>query len=131
VAVLLSALAAATWFAFSLLLAAVVGRAFLHGATLAAVATPVTVMAGLVLARSTLLWASEVVAQRAADGIERSLRDRVAGKLFALGPAHTRGERAGELVHAEVGAAEALVEYVTGYRRARLLAGSCPRWRPP
>jgi ATP-binding cassette subfamily C protein CydD len=99
---------------------------FLHGATLAAVALPLAAMAGLALARSTLLWAAEVAAQRSADGIERSLRERVVAKLFALGPAYARGERAGELVHTAVGTAEELCEYVTGYRRARLLAGIVP-----
>jgi ATP-binding cassette, subfamily C, bacterial CydD len=99
---------------------------FLHGAALAAVTAPLAAMAGLVLVRSALLWASEVVAQRGANGIERSLRERVMAKLFALGPAHARGERAGELVHTAVGTGEALSEYVVGYRRARFLAGIVP-----
>ena len=122
----LSVLAAAAWFAFALLLAAVVARVFLHGAGLEAVAGPLAAMAGLVPARAALLWASEVVAQRSADDLERSLRDRVMAKLFALGPVHARGERAGELVHTAIGAVESLGEYVTGYRRARLLAAIVP-----
>ena len=122
----LSTLAAGACLAFSLLLAAVVGRVFLRGATLAAVAVPLAAMAGLVLARSALLWASEVTAQRAAGDVERSLRERVVAKLFALGPAHARGQRAGALVHTAVGTGEALGEYVVGYRRARLLAGIVP-----
>jgi len=107
-------------------LASVIGRVFLHGATLAAVVVPAAAMAGLVLCRSALLWSSEVVAQRAGDGVERSLRERVVAKLYALGPAHVRGERAGELVHTAVGTGEVLGEYVAGYRRARLLAGIVP-----
>jgi thiol reductant ABC exporter CydD subunit len=107
-------------------MAAVVGRVFLHGATLGAVAEPLAAMAGLVLTRAALLAASEHVAERAADTVERSLRDRVVAKLFALGPVYARGERAGALVHTAVGAAEELGEYVTGYRRSRLLAGIVP-----
>lgn len=122
----LSVLAAGAWFAFALLLAAVVDRVFLHGAALGAVAGPLAGMAGLVAARAGLLWSSEVVAQRSADELERSLRERVVAKLFALGPAFARGERAGELVHTAIGAAESLGEYVTGYRRARLLAMVVP-----
>jgi ATP-binding cassette subfamily C protein CydD len=83
-------------------------------------------MTALLVARATLLWASEVVAQGSAEEIERSLRERVVAKLLALGPGYTRGERAGELVHTAVGSAEALDEYVTGYGRARLLAGIVP-----
>jgi thiol reductant ABC exporter CydD subunit len=124
--VVLSVLAAGAWFAFSLLVAAAVGDVFLRGAALAGVAVPLAAMAGLVFARSALLWASEVAAQRAAGDVERSLRERVMAKLFALGPAHTRGERAGELVHTAVGTGEALGEYVAGHRRARLLAAIVP-----
>lgn len=122
----MSVLAAAAWFACAPLMAAVVGRVFLHGATLPAVAGPLVAMAGLVVARAALLWAGEVVAERSAVELERSLRERVVAKLFALGPTHARGERAGELVHTAVGATEALGEYVTGHRRARLLAGVVP-----
>jgi ATP-binding cassette subfamily C protein CydD len=125
-AVALSALAACAWFACALLLAGIVGRVFLHGAALGTVAVPLAAIAALVVARAALLWASETVAERSADDVERSLRERVVAGLFALGPAHVRGERAGELVHTAVGAAEALGEYVTGYRRARLLAGIVP-----
>jgi thiol reductant ABC exporter CydD subunit len=124
--VALSVLAACAWFVCALLLADVVGRVFLHGATLGAVAEPLAAMAGLLLTRAALLCASEQVAERAADTVERSLRDRVVAKLFTLGPAYARGERAGALVHTAAGATEELCEYVTGYRRSRLLAGIVP-----
>ena len=87
----LSVLAACAWFVCALLLADVVGRVFLHGATLGAVAEPLAAIGGLLLSRAALLCASEEVAERAADTVERSLRDRVVTKLFALGPAYARG----------------------------------------
>ena len=125
-AVLLSILAVVGWFAFAVLLAVVAGRVFLHGWTLADAAVPLAMMLGLALARAGLLWVSELVAQRAAEEVKRSLRERVAAKLLALGPTYTRGERAGELVHTAGEATEALDTYVTGYCRARVLARIVP-----
>jgi len=125
-AVLLSALAACAWFGFAVLLAAVAGRVFLGGAALPAVAVTLVAMLALVAARAGLLWAGEVVVQRAAEEVKGSLRARVVARLVALGPAYTVGERAGELVHTAGGAIEELDASITGYRRARLLAGIVP-----
>ena len=126
VSVALSAAAAACWFAVAVLLASVVGRVFLHGAALAATAGSLVAMLGLVLARGGLLWAGEVVAQRAAEELTCSLRDRVAGRLVELGPTYVGGERAGELVHLAGEGTDALDAYVTGYGTARPLAAVVP-----
>jgi ATP-binding cassette subfamily C protein CydD len=125
-AVLLAVLASCAWFAFALALATVVAGVFLHGGTLAAAALPLAAMAGLVLARAGLLHAGEVVVQRAAEDVKGSLRERVLARLVALGPVHATGERAGELVHTAGEAVEALDAYVTGFRRAQLLAVILP-----
>ena len=109
-----------------MLLATVVGAVFLRGAALPAVAGPLAAMLGLALARAGLLWAAEVVAQRAAGELEGSLRDRLAAHLARLGPAYTRGERTGALVHAAGEGVDALDGYVTGYRTSRLLAVIVP-----
>jgi ATP-binding cassette subfamily C protein CydD len=114
------------WIAFALLLSDVVDRVFLHGAGLAAVDAAIAMMLGLVAARGGLMWSSEVVAQRAAEEVKTSLRERVGAKLAELGPTYTREERAGELVYAAGEGVEALDPYVTRFRPARTLATLVP-----
>ena len=118
--------AAACWIVFALMLSVVVDRVFLQGGSLASVSTILAAMAGLVLARGAVLWRSEVVAQRAAEDVKTSLRDRLADKLVALGPTYTRGERTGELVHTLGESVEALDGYVARFRPARVLAAVVP-----
>jgi ATP-binding cassette, subfamily C, bacterial CydD len=118
--------AAACWIGFALLLSVVVDRVFLDGGSLASASTILGAMVGLVIARGALVWMSEVVAQRAAEGVKSSLRDRLATKLVALGPTYTRGQRTGELVHTVGEGVEALDAYVTRFRPARALAAVVP-----
>jgi ATP-binding cassette, subfamily C, bacterial CydD len=118
--------AAACWIGFALLLSVVVDRVFLGGASLGSVSSVLAAMIAVVLVRGGLLWGSEVVAQRAAEDVKTSLRERLAAKLVALGPTYTRGERSGELVHAIGEGVEALDGYVTRFRQARTLAAVVP-----
>src|SRR5262245_47967937 len=90
---------AVCWIGFALLLSVAVDRVFLHGGSLGSVSAILAAMVALVLVRGGLLWGSEVVAQRAAEDVKSSLRNRLASRLVALGPTYTRGERTGELVH--------------------------------
>jgi ATP-binding cassette, subfamily C, bacterial CydD len=122
----LSFAGAACWVAFALLLADVVGRAFLQDARLGSLAVPIAAMLALVLARAGFLWGGEVVAQRAAEDVKTGLRERLGTKLAELGPTYTRGERTGELVHAAGEGVEALGPYVTRFRPARTLAAAVP-----
>jgi ATP-binding cassette, subfamily C, bacterial CydD len=118
--------AAACWIGFALLLSVVVDRVFLGGGPLGSVSWVLVAMIALVLVRGGLLWRSEVVAQRAAEDVKSSLRDRLAAKLVALGPTYTRGERTGELVHRMGEGVEALDGYVARFRPARVLAAVVP-----
>jgi len=122
----LGAAAAACWLAVAVLLARVVAAVFLGRQGLAAVAGPIVLMAALVLLRGGLLWAGEVLAQRAADGAKHRLRERIARKLVELGPVYVKGERAGELVYIVGEAVEALDGYFTRYWPARALSVAVP-----
>ncbi len=125
-AVVLGAAAAACWLAVAVLLAGVVAAVFLGGEGLAAVTGPILLMVALVLLRGGLLWAQEVLAQRAADHAKHRLRERIARKLVELGPLYARGERAGELVYVAGEAVEALDGYFTRYWPARALSAAVP-----
>ena len=126
VATALSFGATGCWIGFALVLSVVVDRVFLHGGSLGSVSTLLVAMVGLVLSRGGLVWGGEVVAQRAAEDVKTSLRDRLADKLVALGPTFSRGERTGELVHTMGEGVEALDGYVARFRPARALAALVP-----
>jgi ATP-binding cassette subfamily C protein CydD len=126
VATTLSFASTACWIAFALLLADVIGRVFLGDAGLGSLGGSIAAMLALVLARGALLWAVEVVAQRAAEDVKSGLRERLGAKLAELGPTYTHEERAGELVHATGEGVEALEPYVTRFRPARSLAAAIP-----
>jgi len=122
----LGAAAGACWLALAVLLAQVVAAVFLGRQGLAAVTGPILLMAVLVVLRGGLLWAAEVVAQRAANGAKHRLRGRIARKLVELGPLYARGQRAGELVYAAGEAVETLDGYFTRYWPVRALSALVP-----
>jgi len=126
VATALSFGATVCWIGFALLLSVIVDRVFLGGASLGSVSPLLAAMIAVVLVRGALFWGSEVIAQRAAEDVKASLRDRLAAKLVALGPTYTRGRRTGELVHTIGEGVEALEGYMTRFRPARALAMAVP-----
>jgi ATP-binding cassette subfamily C protein CydD len=125
-AVGLAFLAAALWLVLAWLLSEIVGRVFLGHQTLHDVSGLLAAMLVLLLVRVALMWASEVAAQHAANRLKHELRGQLMAKLLALGPAYTRDERTGELVHVAVEGVETLDEYISQYQPARLLAGLVP-----
>ncbi|MGW7538763.1 thiol reductant ABC exporter subunit CydD [Amycolatopsis sp. NPDC054798] len=68
------------------LLADSISRAFLDGATLSALAVPVALLAGVVLARAGVAWLSETAAHRASAKALSQLRDAVVGAALRIGP---------------------------------------------
>lgn len=74
--------------------------------------TSPAVIAVIVVARSVLVWAREVVAQAAAGLIKERLRDRLYGKLIALGPGYLTKTRTGA---AQSTVVEALEAYYSRY----------------
>lgn len=119
-------LAAAIWLALAWLLSAVVNAVFLGHQTLKDVLALLAAMFALMLLRAGFMWTSDIFAQNAANRVKGEMRGRLSAKLFALGPAYTRGERTGELVHAVVEGVEALDDYITAYQPARWLAALVP-----
>jgi ATP-binding cassette, subfamily C, bacterial CydD len=114
-------LAGQAWF-----LSVVVNRVFILHQTLDDVAPYLLILLLLALLRASIVWSSEVLAQRSASRLKGSLRAQLTQQLLALGPAYTHGERSGELVNAAVGGVEILDEYLTVYQPARLLAMLVP-----
>ncbi len=125
-AVALAVVASAVLIALSWLLSEVVYRVFLVHQRLDNVLPLLAFMSILLLLRAALLWYGEVVSQRAAGRVKEAARSRLGAKLFALGPAHTRRERSGELVNTLVDGVETLDDYVREYQQARLVAGLVP-----
>ena len=118
--------AAAIWLALAWLLSATVNAVFLGHQTLNDVLALLAAMLALMLFRAAFMWASDILAQHAANRVKGEMRGRLSAKLFSLGPAYTRGERTGELVHAVVEGVEALDEYITAFQPARWLAALVP-----
>ena len=110
----------------AILLSGVVNRVFRLNQTLGDVLPLLGLMLALLVLRSGLIWAQELLAQRSASRIKGSLRQRLTAHLYALGPTFTRSERSGDLVNAVVEGVETLDEYVTQFLPARYLAGLVP-----
>jgi ATP-binding cassette, subfamily C, bacterial CydD len=118
--------AAAILVAQTVLLSVVVDRVFLGHAGLSAVQAPLLLMFCLLVLRGGLIWAEAVVGQRSSSIYKGRLRAQLTGRLLALGPAYTAGERSGELTNTAVEGVETLDAYIAQYLPARLLAGFVP-----
>ena len=96
------------------LIGVVLGRIF-NGQPFSGVAGLLVLLAVIVVVRSVLVWAREVVAQAAAGRIKERLRDRLYGKLIALGPGYLTKTRTGEVQSTVVDGVEALEAYYSRY----------------
>lgn len=103
-----------------------VDRVFLQHKALPAVTPLLAVLLALAVGRAVVTWLSDVLAQRAANTLKGDLRARLTEHVLRLGPAYTRGESSGELVHAAVEGVEALDDFITVFQPARLLAMLAP-----
>ena len=108
------------------LLSTVVDRVFLGHQSLPEVIPLLGLLAALALARAAAIFCSDVLAQRSASHVKDSLRQQLARRIFDLGPAYTRSQSSGELVHTTVEGVEVLDEYVTVYQPVRLLSRLVP-----
>jgi thiol reductant ABC exporter CydD subunit len=118
--------AAALVVAAAFLLAAIVARVFLGGDGLAAVAPLLAAVVVLAMARACLVWAAEVLAQRASSGLKGTVRDALTARLLLLGPVYAGGERTGELVSVLTAGMESLDAWVVSFHPARALAVLVP-----
>ncbi len=103
-----------------------VDRAFLHGAALPDVSDLLLALLIIALLRAGLLWAGEVLARSVASRIKLDLRKRLVDHITALGPAYTRGERSGELIHTAAQGIEELDAYFSQYLPQLALAALIP-----
>jgi ATP-binding cassette, subfamily C, bacterial CydD len=110
----------------AILLSGVVNRVFRMGQTLSEVLSLLGLMLGLLLLRSCLIWAQEVLAQRSASRVKGRLRQQLIAHFYALGPTYIQSERSGELVNAAVQGVESLDDCITQFLPARYLAGLLP-----
>ncbi len=108
------------------LLAHVIARVFLGGATRTQVATPLMLLLGAIAVRALLSWAADVAAAHAAAGVKHELRDRVFAHLLEGGPIAAGRERTGELVTTLTGGIEALDAYIARYLPQLALAALIP-----
>jgi ABC-type multidrug transport system fused ATPase/permease subunit len=94
----------------------------LHGAGIGEQFGRLIALAGFVVLRMALLWASEIVAQSTAAVTKERLRTALFEKLAELGPGFTGGTRTGEIQHALIDGVEALESYFGSYLPASISA---------
>jgi len=78
------------------------------------------------LIRATLIWCSEVSANRLAVGVKTGLRSALAKHILALGPAYTHGEQSGELINVIDEGVESLDTYFSQYLPGLFLSALVP-----
>src|SRR5690606_24705468 len=97
------------------LLAEMIARAFLGGASLADLRTPMLLLLGVVAGRTLVAWLQEVAAHRSSAAVKSQLRGRLLEHALRLGPRWLAGERSGELATLATRGVDALDDYFSRY----------------
>ncbi|MFB4301080.1 thiol reductant ABC exporter subunit CydD [Actinomadura sp. NTSP31] len=108
------------------LLADMLTRAFLGGASLTGLRTPLLLLLGVVLGRAFVAWLQEVAAHRSSAAVKSQLRGRLLAHAMALGPRWLSGERSGELATLATRGIDALDDYFSRYLPQLVLAVIVP-----
>jgi ATP-binding cassette subfamily C protein CydCD len=108
------------------LLAGAITGAFLAGADLAALSTPMALLAAVVLGRALLDGAQEVAGRRAGAVVTSELRARLLDQAVRLGPGWLSAERSGELAALATRGLDALDGYFSRYLPQLVLAVVVP-----
>ena len=108
-------LAAALIVAQATLLAAIVARVFLHGASLSGVFPSLWVLGGVIAMRALVAWAADAMAHLCSAPVKSRLRVELIERVLALGPAYLNGERTGELTNTATRGVDALDSYYARY----------------
>ncbi|MEV4005303.1 thiol reductant ABC exporter subunit CydD [Actinomadura sp. NPDC049753] len=124
--VLLGAATAGLIIAQATLLAGMLTRAFLHGASLGDLRTPLLLLLAVVLGRTLVAWLQEVAAHRSSAAVKSQLRGRLLARALALGPRWLSGERSGELATLATRGIDALDDYFSRYLPQLVLAVIVP-----
>ncbi|MCP9981383.1 thiol reductant ABC exporter subunit CydD [Actinomadura madurae] len=101
-------------------------RAFLDGASLADLRTPMLLLLAVVLARTLVAWLAEVAAHRSSAAVKSELRRRLLAHALGLGPRWLSGERSGELATLATRGIDALDDYFSRYLPQLVLAVIVP-----
>ncbi|MGI5418377.1 thiol reductant ABC exporter subunit CydD [Actinomadura luteofluorescens] len=124
--VLLGAATAGLIIAQATLLAGMLTRAFLHGASLGDLRTPLLLLLAVVLGRTLVAWLQEVAAHRSSAAVKSQLRGRLLAHALTLGPRWLSGERSGELATLATRGIDALDDYFSRYLPQLVLAMIVP-----
>ncbi|GAA4338425.1 hypothetical protein GCM10023178_51690 [Actinomadura luteofluorescens] len=124
--VLLGAATAGLIIAQATLLAGMLTRAFLHGASLGDLRTPLLLLLAVVLGRTLVAWLQEVAAHRSSAAVKSQLRGRLLARALALGPRWLSGERSGELATLATRGIDAFDDYFSRYLPQLVLAVIVP-----
>ncbi|WP_211177446.1 thiol reductant ABC exporter subunit CydD [Pseudonocardia acidicola] len=108
------------------LLAGMITAAFLGGAGLAALRTPLLLLGAVVAGRAVLDWAQEVAAHRAGAAVISQLRAKLLEHVVRLGPGWLSAERSGELGALATRGLDALDGYFSRYLPQLVLAVLVP-----
>jgi len=126
VTVALGAAVAGLAIAQATLLADLLSSAFLGGADLAALRTPLLLLSAVVLTRAAVAWAQEVAAHRSSAAVKSALRRQLLERAVRLGPRWLAGERSGELATLVTRGVDALDGYFSRYLPQLVLAVIVP-----
>jgi ATP-binding cassette subfamily C protein CydD len=107
-------------------ISSVVYRVFLEGSVFDQVAPALTVLLGIILARTLITFLSELAAGRAAFKVKNDVRLALAQRLLAAGPAYSGTGSSGELSAVLVDGVEALEAYYSQYLPQLVLAAVLP-----
>ncbi|TYK50447.1 thiol reductant ABC exporter subunit CydD [Actinomadura decatromicini] len=108
------------------LLADMLTRAFLGGASLSDLRVPLFLLLAVVLGRSLVAWLQEVAAHRSSAAVKSQLRGRLLAHALRLGPRWLSGERSGELATLATRGIDALDDYFSRYLPQLVLAVIVP-----
>ncbi|MDH6119546.1 ATP-binding cassette subfamily C protein CydCD [Kitasatospora sp. GAS204A] len=124
--VLLGALGAVLVLAQATLIAEIVVRCFQRGQGLAALGTPLVLLAATAVGRALVAWLTELTAHRSVARVKSQLRRRLLEHATALGPGYLAGRRTGELTTLATRGVDALDDYFARYLPQLALAVVVP-----
>ena len=110
----------------ALYLSKIIAEVFLENAPPRRVEPDLLALLLVVVLRATAIGSREVAASTVAIRVRAQLRERLLAHLFALGPIHAAGERAGELASTVHEGIEALDGYFSQYLPNLVLAAMIP-----
>ncbi|MCX5391917.1 thiol reductant ABC exporter subunit CydD [Streptomyces sp. NBC_00094] len=113
--VVLGLAGAALVVAQAMLIAEIVVGAFQKSLSVSDLTTPLSLLAGVAVARGLVAWLTELAAHRASAAVKSELRGRLLARAAALGPGWLSGQKAGSLIALATRGVDALDDYFSRY----------------